>query len=167
MMLRRKLTDARRNFLTEVLSENPYVRMEVVPYGAREAAEVEFRKLLQREDSGFEKDIGSPDNGGFLGQIYQDVGACEKTVERNLMDVKNYIRNIADGKDDVSVMDQRFSKHIRKLNPESIDRLETWFPEDSLDVQYSATRDGAQFLSIKEGSPGQKTATYWLLTVVR
>jgi len=39
-----------------------------------------------------------------------------------------------------------------------IDRIEAWFPEDSLDVQYNATGEGDRFLSIEEGSPGQRTA---------
>ena len=33
-----------------------------------------------------------------------------------------------------------------------------WFPEDSLEVRYSARGDGQRFRSIQEGSPGQKTA---------
>ncbi len=36
--------------------------------------------------------------------------------------------------------------------------MEVWFPEDSLDVQYNATGGGDRFLSIEEGSPGQRTA---------
>jgi ABC-type Mn2+/Zn2+ transport system ATPase subunit len=56
------------------------------------------------------------------------------------------------------VADRRFATHIGKLQPEVIDRLDLWYPEDSLDVQYSRTGDGQHFRSIQEGSPGQKTA---------
>ena len=156
--LRRTLTQNRTQFLSEVLNGNPYVRIKVVPYGARNAAEIEFRKLLQREGAGFERDIGSPDGEGLLGKIFRDKEASTRTIERNLMDVKKDIRNIAFKKDDVSVKDQRFSNHLSKLPPELIDRIDTWFPEDSLDVQYCATGRKERFLSIKEGSPGQKTA---------
>jgi len=156
--LRRELTDSRRDFLIEVLGGNPYVRINVVPYGSKETAETEIRTMLQREDESFEKDIGSPDSGGLLGKIYQGGTGSREMIETNLMDVKNDIRSIAYGNGNVPVMDQRFSKHIAKLNPESIDRLDTWFPEDSLDVQYNATGEGQRFQSIKQGSPGQKTA---------
>ena len=45
-----------------------------------------------------------------------------------------------------------------KLHPEALDRLDMWFPEDSLHVRYSMAADGSSFRSIQEGSPGQKTA---------
>ena len=54
--------------------------------------------------------------------------------------------------------DQRFANHIGKLPPEVFDRLDLWYPEDSLQVEYSAVGDGRQFRSLQEGSPGQKTA---------
>ena len=155
---RRTLTQNRSQFLSEVLNGNPYVRIKVVPYGAWDAAEIEFRKLLQREGSGFERDIGSPYGEGLLGKIFRDKEASSGTIEKKLMDVKKDIRNIAFNKDDVFVKDQRFSKHLSKLPPELIDRIDVWFPEDSLDVQYCATGERERFLSIKEGSPGQKTA---------
>jgi len=59
------MTESRRKFLNDILSENHYVRIQVVPYGARETAEDEFRRLLQREDGGFEKDIGSTGGEGL------------------------------------------------------------------------------------------------------
>ena len=69
--LRRKITESRKTFLDNVLRDNQYVRIQVVPYGARETVEAEFRGLLQREGGGFEKDIGSPDGEGLLGGIYR------------------------------------------------------------------------------------------------
>ena len=38
------------------------------------------------------------------------------------------------------------------------DRLDLWFPEDFLDVQYCTSADNQVFRPIQEGSPGQKTA---------
>jgi len=37
---------------------------------------------------------------------------------------------------------RRFATHVGRVPPESLDRLDTWFPEDSVDVQYSTTGDG-------------------------
>ena len=42
--------------------------------------------------------------------------------------------------------------------PQGLDRLDVWFPGDSLDIKYSPTGDGRDFRSIHEGSPGQQTA---------
>ena len=53
--------------------------------------------------------------------------------------------------------DRRFITHIRGLDPERIDRLQCWFPDDSLDVQYRL-KYGDKHKPIEQGSPGQKTA---------
>lgn len=158
--IRRELTESRRRFLNGVLSENRYVKIQVVPYGAKETVEREFRRLLQREDSRLEKDIGKPgDDEGLLSTLYVN-GAGSEEIEQNLADIKDKVRKIASGRgDEGAEAGKPFKTHIGKLLPEAIDRLDLWFPEDSLDVQYSTSGDGQNFRSIQEGSPGQKTAT--------
>lgn len=156
--VRRELTEFRRKFLNDVLSDNRYVRIQVVPYGARETVEDEFRRLLQREDGSFEKDIGSSGGEGLLGELFSNGNGTEN-IEQNLANIKDKVRKIAlDPYDAETVADRRFATHIGKLPPEAIDRLDLWFPEDSIDVQYSTTGDGQNFRSIQEGSPGQRTA---------
>lgn len=156
--IRHELTESRRKFLHDVLSENRYVRIRVVPYEARETVEGEFRRLLQREDRSFERDIGTTGGEGLLGGLYTNTGTAED-IEKNLLDIKEKIKKIAMNNYNARTLaDQRFASHISKLPPEAIDRLDLWFPEDSLDVQYSTTGDGSNFRSIQEGSPGQKTA---------
>ena len=114
--------------------------------------------MLQREDGGFEKDIGSPGGEGLLNALYGNADGSEK-IEQNLATIKDKVSKIASGQIDVgAVADRRFATHIGKLPPEAIDRLDLWFPEDSLDVRYSTSGDGQNFRSIQEGSPGQKTA---------
>lgn len=156
--IRRDLTKRRREFLQKVLQNNPYVRIEVVPYGTRDMVEAEFRNLIQRETGGFEKDIGPANGEGLLGRLYS--GECsQEKVEERLKDLKQRVRTIASGNlDDIELGDRRFATHLAKLPPEAFDRLDLWFPEDSLKVEYSITADGNQFRSIQEGSPGQKTA---------
>lgn len=156
--IRRELTEARRAFLRSVLQSNRFVRIEVVPYGARETVEGELRELLQRQDRSFEKDIGSPGAGGLLGDLYACEGDSEE-IEKALVTLKQRVRQIAAcTHDPAGLGDQRFATHVAKLQPETLDRLDLWFPEDSLDVQYSPTGDGRNLRSIEEGSPGQKTA---------
>lgn len=156
--LRRELTVSRRSFLEAVLRDNPYVQIQVAPYGAHEMVEGEFRRLIQREDGRFEKDIGSTVGGGLLGELYEHADDAE-VIERNLLNIKTRVTEIASGKHGKgTVADRRFATHVGNLPPEAIDRLELWFPEDSLEVRYSARGDGRRFRSIEEGSPGQKTA---------
>ena len=155
--IRRNLTASRRTFLDNVLRDNQYVRITIVPYGGQETVEDEFRKLLQKEDGSFGSDIGMPDGIGLLGELY-DTDSTE-SFERKLESIKTYIRKIGSGDSSRSTLsDQRFATHLGKLAPEVFDRLDFWFPDDSLNVQYSAAGDGLNFRSIQEGSPGQKTA---------
>lgn len=159
LKLRQDLTSRRKAFIETVLAQNPYVRIRVVPYGAREAVEQELRKILQRETGGFEKDIGSPDGGdSMLGKLYQgNPDAAE--FETRLQSLKANLRAIAGGTHNAfDLKDQRFATHMGKLPPEALDRLDVWFPEDSLQVEYSTGANGSSFRSIQEGSPGQKTA---------
>ena len=156
--IRRELTEARRSFLDRILENNRYVRIRVIPYGGRETVEVELRRLIQRDDGRFEKDIGSPGGEGLLGRIYgssQDATRIEDALEK----VKQRIRAVAEGSHGASLLaDQRFATHLGRLPPEALDRVDVWFPDDSLDVQYSPTGDGRNLRSIRAGSPGQKTA---------
>lgn len=156
--IRQELTRNRELFLNHVLKNNQYVRIHVIPYGGRETAEAEFRRLIHREDGRFEKDIGSPDSGGILGRIYGSNHDATQ-IEEALTDVKQRLRSVAKGDHGAYMpVDQRFVTHLDRLQPEAFDRVDVWFPDDSLDVQYSPTGDGSNFRSIREGSPGQKTA---------
>ena len=156
--LRREVTRLRREFLDTVLGGNKYVEIRVVPYGDRDMVEHEFRELIQRSDGGFEKDIGEPGANGILGGLYSK-GEESKNIEECLSKIKDDVWRIARGDHDPGELgDQRFATHIAKLHPEALDRIDMWFPEDTLDVRYSPTGDGQSFRSIQEGSPGQKTA---------
>ena len=155
--IRRELTASRRSFLNRILEGNRHIRIRVIPYGRRETVEAEFRRLIQREGGGFDKDIGSPDGEGLLGQIYGS-GRDPKQIEGALGGVKRQIHSIAEGSHEPeTVLDRRFAAHLARLHPEALDRVDAWFPEDSLDIQYSPTGDGRNLRSIRRGSPGQKT----------
>ena len=94
--LRQELTAARRSFLDRILKNNRYVRIAVIPYGGRETVEAELRRLIQRDDGRFEKDIGSPGGEGLLGRLYgwsQDVTRIEDALEK----MKQRIRSVAEG----------------------------------------------------------------------
>lgn len=155
--LRRQVTTQRQTFLSKVLSGNSYVRISVVPYGAKETVEGEFRHLIQRDTGGFEKDIGDLEGEGLLGAIYRDDPSAS-IIEQRLGALKKRLREIAHDPQQAQVADKRFAAHLAKLPPEALDRLDLWFPEDFLDVEYSTSSNRQSFRPIHEGSPGQKTA---------
>lgn len=150
--LRRELTTRRSTFLSRILTGNHFVRIEVIPYGAHETVEAGLRRLLQREDGVFEKDIDS------LLEAACSTTPDASAVEQNLANLRRRLREISAGKYSAPLADRRFAAHVAKLPPEVFDRLDLWFPEDSLQVEYSTKADGSGFRSIQEGSPGQKTA---------
>ncbi|PJB96811.1 MAG: ABC transporter, partial [Nitrospirae bacterium CG_4_9_14_0_8_um_filter_70_14] len=156
LALRRELTGARDEFIKTVLMGNQYVMIRVLPYGATETIEAEFRRLLQLE-KGFEKEIGAADGDGLLGPLYAS-GREPAAIEKALEAIRREVGTLALGQPDSAVGRQKLAAHLSKLPPEALDRLDLWFPEDSLDVQYSTSSDGRSFRSIQEGSPGQKTA---------
>ena len=153
LKIRQELTETRRLFLKDVLMDNPYVRIRVVPYGEQETVETKFRRLIQRDDGSFERDIRS-----LLEPLesFQEAKSSATQIETALEQVKQGVRAIIDGSR--RPQDTRFKSHLSKLQSEVFDRLDTWFPEDSLDVQYSPKGDGRTFRPISAGSPGQKTA---------
>jgi hypothetical protein len=155
--LRREITRRRQSFLAqEALESKPFVRVAVEPYGAKDTVESGLRRILQREE-GFNRAIGSVEGEGLIGGLYASSGDGN-VGENEIAELKAKLRSLASGGSDAGeVRDQRFISHLSKLPPEAFDRLDLWFPEDSLRVQYS-TADGSEFRSILEGSPGQKTA---------
>lgn len=163
---RPKITQLREGFLEKTLEGNSYVQINVIPYGNNNTIEEEFRNIINRSNGGFDKDIGSigddeglgsiGDNEGLLSLLYRDNG---QTMEKRIETLKTSILAIYAGNAAAveSAKDQRFVAHIQKLAPEQMDRLQCWYPSDSLDVQYSL-KNSDRFKPVEQGSPGQKTA---------
>lgn len=153
---RDQITKLREDFLRNTLENNPYVQINVIPFGNKVTVEEEFRSLIGRSNSGFERDIGKIDGeDGLLAILTQH---SDKTMSERILEIKHSILNVY--KNDITTVerakDRRFVSHIQGLTPEQIDRLFCWFPEDSLDVRYSLK--GGNFRPVEQGSPGQKTA---------
>lgn len=152
-----KITELRRKFLEATLAKNPYVQIEIIPYGNKVAVEEELRNLIDRNNGGFDRDIGVVDGKeGILSMLYQANG---KSMEEKIKELKSLLCAIRKN-DEVAmenVKDRRFAVHIQSLQPEQMDRIRCWFPEDSLDVKFSL-KEGRGFKPVEQGSPGQKTA---------
>lgn len=154
---RRTLTKLRRDFLQNILQNNSYVQIDVIPYGNMNTIEENFRNLIGRSNGGFDKDIGSPTSDDGILSIFKNHPTLP--IEDKVQRIKDTIVKLH--RNDVSavsnVADRRFVSHIQSLKPEQIDRITLWYPEDSIGVKYSL-KSGGGFKSIEHGSPGQKTA---------
>jgi len=156
---RRALTQLRRDFLADVLRDNQFVRVRIVPYGAIQSVEAEFRQAIGREDMHFGRFIGRPGADGLLRELGTNLARPERT-EAAVSNLKAVVRTIATGQADRAIYtDTRFTRHFEDMPPERLDRLDLWFPEDSLSVTYSSDGTGRNFVAIGQASPGQKTAT--------
>lgn len=148
---RNALTEMRNQFLKKVLTKNRYVKVSAVRFGDEDLYEERLRGLIDCNPGKFDKDIGTD---GLIGLIKRN------NPEEGVAKLKRVVQELAaTGKSsEYTAKDQRFVTRLRELPPERLDRLEIWFPDDALDVQYCSSGSGRKFQSIHTGSPGQKTA---------
>ncbi len=161
--LRRQLTEKRSDFLATALRDNRFVHIEVRPYQCTpEEAEAEFRALIGRTDDRLEDDILSRDGTkGVIADLYRDLPKdrtkMAEEIEKRLASLKQDLLAVARGAASLG-FGAWFVRHLRGLKPETLDRIELWFPEDGLSASYSVRGDGEDFKPIQQGSPGQRTA---------
>lgn len=151
------ITKLREDFLKDTLVGNSYVQINVIPFGNKLTVEEEFRNLIGRSGGGFDRDIGVVDGDeGLLAYLTQDQS---NTMDDKIEKIKSSLLAIHENDTTAvdSCKDRRFVYHIQGLTPEQIDRIQCWFPSDSLDIRYSL-KNGESFKPVEQGSPGQKTA---------
>lgn len=152
---RKELTHKRQSFLQHALTENSYVRITVLPFHNTSTMESEFRKIIHRDQGGFEKDIGNVETQcGLMGAL-----ANSDDIEQSLGQFKSQMWKIhqCDETATKEVMDKRFAAYIQDLSADDMDQLRLWYPGDSLKVEYMSPNERS-FLPVEQGSPGQKTA---------
>ena len=136
---RKELSRRRRNFLTQILQNNPSVNIEIKPFGEGwDSIERDIRRILQCPDR-FDRDIE------HLKDVYHD-GSNQKVEE-----LKQAIQKVRS--QEKYAQDARFTRHLESLPQESIDDFILWFPGDDLKITF-----GPKNQQIEQGSPGQKTA---------
>ena len=160
----------RKGFLTDNITNNLYVRIKLVRYGSfddRKNAEESLRAVLGCQDGRFASSILSEDNNyGLIASLYQelpqdDEAAKTEEIERRLKEWKAVVQSYLAEEEPAHELPRAFVNFLRSAhnsNPEMLDRLLTWWPEDSLEVSYSKTGDGQNFVSLKDGSAGEKAA---------
>ena len=138
--------------------------MTVVAYGNNSGVEETFRNLIGKEGNTFAKDIlqdDGTDRSGLLAELYQGytdaVSPNAADFEKKLQGLK---QDVAKAKQDGAWEGRTkpFITHVVNMQPEQVDRILAWWPEDSLKIAYSRGTDDGRWTPISEGSPGQKTA---------
>jgi energy-coupling factor transporter ATP-binding protein EcfA2 len=145
---RRDLSSRRTKFLLNVLGGNDLVRVHLDEMGDREHASESLREFLGLGDS-FGEDL---DN--FVSMIF----GGKTTISDGLRKAKKTLRELSETEEsEYEASDKRFITRVKKLPPETLDRLDAWFPEDLLRAEFSRTNGGA-FEPIDRGSRGQQNA---------
>jgi energy-coupling factor transporter ATP-binding protein EcfA2 len=168
----RKAISTNRNvFLHLVLQDNPYVRMELIPY-SRDARNIDrsLRDVLGAVEGKYADDLyleaqdDTPDKGlvadlmGVADRIEQPGEWSTARFEESIQTQKMRIASGCRGNGDFGGWFNRFLKAEADKRPEYIDHILCWFPEDSLQVEYSRKGDGKDFQSIGQASAGQRAA---------
>lgn len=159
---RAAITQERASFLSDVLSGSLHISMTVVPYGAKEGVASGLRKVLRKDDSAFSRDIDAMVTemyGNYPGAVSHVEVTDVSEFESRLASLKGLLKADMTGVGQKRQhQDSRFAAHLASLPPDAADDLDTWFPDDSLRVEYSPKGDGTGFAPLEQGSPGQKTA---------
>lgn len=145
--MRRDISNRRRAFLDDLLRDNDFVHIQLKELGVVDAVDDEIRQLLG-VDSGFSDDIAR------LIRLIVDGGSdpyeCLDTFKSRVREVAR-----ADSPPD-GLADARFAIRLSRLSSDGLDRVDSWFPEDALEVSFSSG-DGT-FRPLLQGSAGQRNA---------
>ncbi len=142
---------SRRRERFAALTSSDLVRIEIDAAGQRSYLEEFLRETLGIER--FDRDYTE------LAQRIQPNGGQSWTWEA-LDTVVDKLRSLVAGVDPRwPVRDRRFLNALQRLQPERLDRLALYLPEDAVTVSFRDQRQpGAPWRPLAQGSPGQQTA---------
>ena len=166
MEVRRTVSRGRDRFLRETLASNEFVRIRSLHYGDDpRAIERSLRETLEAPIH-FEGDILDMKDGRavkgciaeLLDELPDDSTQRSREMEKRIELIKHRILAAGTGRGGFG---GHFNNHLEakyKKSPEVFDRVQTWFPEDGLQVEYSRQGDGTDFHPIVQASAGQRSA---------
>ncbi len=164
---RRDIARARNEFLSDALSQNEFVRIDIRPYGDDpRAIERSLRDALNVPDERFSEDIlvigdASPSRGvvaDLVSNLPDDPELRCTTAENRIEILKTRFEKACNGQGDFGGHFNNYLARQFDRRPGFLDGLLQWFPEDGLSVKYSRTGDGTEFLPISQASTGQRSA---------
>ena len=164
---RRGVSAKREAFLNETLAQNRFVRIHNRMYGQDpRVIEASLRDVLSIRDDRFEDDILVMDDDrakrGFvatlLWRLPEDAEERSNEIEGRIDRFKERVVGTVNGSAPFGGYFNNYLARECKRNPELLDKLLAWFPEDGLQVEYSRRGDGTDFRPIEQASAGQRAA---------
>lgn len=162
---RRAVSERRTAFLQATLHENPYVRIELIPYSRdTQGIERSLREALGVPEGKYADDLYQEQEGsapkGLIADLMVAVELLGDTpsFEESLKALKSRLSQACRGKAEFGGWFNKFLKAETDRRPEYLDHLLCWFPEDGLQVEYSRKGNGRDFQSIGQASAGQRAA---------
>lgn len=167
---RRAISAQRSAFLQETLQDNPFVRIELIPY-SRDAQGIErsLREVLGAAEGKYMDDLYQEQEGaspkGLVADLLGEVNPVERpsvwnttAFEQAILTQKKRLLQACGGHAEFGGWFNKFLKAEADKRLEFIDHILCWFPEDGLQVEYSRKGDGRDFQSIGQASAGQRAA---------
>ena len=164
---RRAVSAARETFLSKTLAQNRFVRISGRRYGDDpRVIERSLRDVLNVRDDRFEDDIlvmeGDRTEKGFVATLLRNLpdDAEKRSVEIEIR-IEQFKRSVVAAVGGSGTFGGFFNNYLArecKRNPDLLDKLLAWFPEDGLQVEYSRHGDGTDFQPITQASAGQRAA---------
>ena len=164
---RRAVSAARETFLSDTLAQNRFVRISGRRYGDNpRVIERDLRDVLRIRDDRFEDDILVMDDdrakkglvATLLRDLPEDSDERSMEVEGRLDQFKRSVVAAVGGSGTFGGFFNNYLARECKRNPDLLDKLLAWFPEDGLQVEYSRRGDGTDFQPITQASAGQRAA---------
>ncbi len=164
--LRDDLLKQRKAFISSVIGTNPYVRMELVPFGDTSTIDSDYRSLLGLDDTSFRTSILDRENRqGLLWDLsnWDDAGTSEAELPNLLHKLKQLSTTLSSGNTAgvPSYIHGSFTNRVQRnceQQPANLDQLWCWWPEDLLRVKYVRDPQSRKFEDLEKGSAGQKAS---------
>lgn len=157
--LRKDLIALRCDFLWDVLENNDYVQMQLIPFGSDEKRQNEqIRNWLDLGEDGFPGDVDVI-RSALYHDLSTDIDTRRDTFLNRLHNLKIEFLQIISGAEVA-----RFSKHLRNRlqrndKPEYKDRIESWYPEDGITLKVNGREQGMpEWRDVETVSAGQRSA---------
>lgn len=164
-VVRRAISHRRSEFLETTLHDNPYVRIELIPYSRdTQGIERSLREALGVGDSKYADDLYQEQDGSAPKGLIADLMLVDELLgdtpsfEESLKTLRTRLSQACRGKPEFGGWFNKFLKGETDRRPEYMDHLLCWYPEDGLKVEYSRKGNGRDFQSIGQASAGQRAA---------
>ncbi len=146
-----KQITAKRNEYVQEYMQKDRVKVKISSFRNKNHFEDRLRDLLQRP-TGFEAGIKALSDLCFTGN-----------AEQKIIEVKDVFKKIRVNADIEAIVDGHFVNLVKGLTPEQMDRLELFYPDDEIKVEYKPNDVGG-WKSLEAASAGQKTTA--ILTLI-